>query len=112
MQIRASVTRENSLIRGDLVWGQLLPFVLGFGLLLSISTNLRMSVFPVGPGELILAMLAVVGGCTANLGGTGKRLLYFFGFVYLWACCLALSSLVKKARQLVITAWLMHLQPL
>lgn len=61
MQIRASVTRESSLIHGSSVWEQLLPFVLGLGLLLSISTNLRMAVFPVGPGELILAMLAVVG---------------------------------------------------
>ena len=38
-----------------------LPFILGFGLLLSISTNLRMAAFPVGPGELLLAVLAVVG---------------------------------------------------
>lgn len=37
------------------------PFLIGLGLLLSISTNLRMTSFPVGPGEFILALLAVWG---------------------------------------------------
>jgi hypothetical protein len=34
---------------------------MGLGLLLSISTNLRLAAFPVGPGELLLALLALVG---------------------------------------------------
>ena len=38
-----------------------IPFALGLGLLLSISTNFRMAAFPVGPGELLLAVLAAVG---------------------------------------------------
>ena len=37
------------------------PFALGLALLLSISTNLRLAVFPVGPGELLLALLAAAG---------------------------------------------------
>ena len=37
------------------------PIALGFALLLSICTNLRMAAFPIGPGELLLALLAVVG---------------------------------------------------
>lgn len=45
----------------NLVWAKLLPFVIGFGLLLSISTNLRMTSFPVGPGELVLALMAFLG---------------------------------------------------
>jgi O-Antigen ligase len=35
-----------------------IPFALGLSLLLSISTNLRMAAFPVGPGEVLLAALA------------------------------------------------------
>lgn len=38
-----------------------MPFGLGVGTLLSISTNLRMNFFPVGPGELLLAAFAAVG---------------------------------------------------
>jgi hypothetical protein len=45
----------------DLVLLSVMPFLLGVGLLLSISTNLRMAAFPVGPGELLLAVLAAVG---------------------------------------------------
>lgn len=37
------------------------PFVIGVAFLLSISTNLRLAAFPLGPGELLLALLAVVG---------------------------------------------------
>jgi lipopolysaccharide/colanic/teichoic acid biosynthesis glycosyltransferase len=40
---------------------QLLPVLLSFGLLLSISTSFRMAVFPVGPGVLILVILALIG---------------------------------------------------
>lgn len=37
------------------------PFAIGVAFLLSISTNLRFAAFPVGPGELLLALLAVIG---------------------------------------------------
>jgi hypothetical protein len=37
------------------------PVTLGVGLLLSISTNLRLTTFPVGPGEILLALLAAAG---------------------------------------------------
>jgi hypothetical protein len=40
---------------------RVVPIALGFTLLLSISTNLRLAAFPVGPGELLLALLAAVG---------------------------------------------------
>ena len=43
------------------MWQRAVPFALGFSLLLSISTNLRLASFPVGPGELLLALLAAVG---------------------------------------------------
>lgn len=42
-------------------FGQFVPFVIGLSLLLSISTNLRMPTFPVGPGELLLAILTFLG---------------------------------------------------
>lgn len=58
--MNASVEKQV-LGRVRLVWGQLVPFAMGLGLLLSISTNLRMASFPVGPGELLLALLAIVG---------------------------------------------------
>jgi O-Antigen ligase len=39
----------------------ILSFLIGIGLLLSISTNLRLASFPVGPGEAMLALLACLG---------------------------------------------------
>jgi hypothetical protein len=59
-EMNASVDKQV-LSRAGLFWGALVPFVMGLGLLLSISTNLRMASFPVGPGELLLALLAIVG---------------------------------------------------
>jgi O-Antigen ligase len=47
--------------RLGLGWAKIIPFVIGLSLLLSISTNLRMASFPVGPGEILLALLAIVG---------------------------------------------------
>jgi hypothetical protein len=48
-----------------LFWELVVPALIGLGFLLSISTQLRMAAFPVGPGELLLAVLAGVGvwGC-------------------------------------------------
>ena len=57
-EMTASVNQQFTNSK-NLVWTQLVPFVVGLALLLSISTNLRMTSFPVGPGELILAVLAV-----------------------------------------------------
>lgn len=59
-EMNASVDKQV-LGRAGWVWAQVLPFAIGLGLLLSISTNLRMTAFPVGPGELLLAVLALVG---------------------------------------------------
>ena len=56
----ASVDKQV-LSGAGLFWGTLVPFVMGLGLLLSISTNLRMSSFPVGPGDVLLALLAIMG---------------------------------------------------
>jgi hypothetical protein len=40
---------------------RIIPFAIGVALLLSISTNLRFATFPLGVGDLLLAVLAVVG---------------------------------------------------
>jgi hypothetical protein len=39
----------------------LMPLLIGFGLLLSISTSLRNSDFPIGPGEVFLTIFAGIG---------------------------------------------------
>lgn len=49
--------------RSGLFWEHVVPALIGAGFLLSISTQLRMVAFPVGPGELLLAVLAAVGVC-------------------------------------------------
>ena len=43
------------------IWQRVIPFLIGISFLLSISTNLRMVIFPVGLGELLLTLLAVWG---------------------------------------------------
>lgn len=45
----------------NLICVQTISLLLGLGLLLSISTNLRIMVFPIGPGELLLGMLGMLG---------------------------------------------------
>lgn len=45
----------------ELIRKTIIPFLIGTGFLLSISTNLRMDAFPVGPGEVLLALLAGLG---------------------------------------------------
>lgn len=45
----------------NVMWQTAVPFAVGFALLLSISTNLRLAAFPVGPSELILALMAAAG---------------------------------------------------
>ena len=73
-------------MRVDLVnkfGAQIIPFAIGVGFLLSISTNLRFSVFPVGLGELLLAVLAVVG-----LGAARFKLLCTTPVVVFWLMAL------------------------
>jgi hypothetical protein len=48
-------------MKPNVTWQMAVAFALGFALLLSISTNLRLVAFPVGPGELLLALLAAAG---------------------------------------------------
>jgi hypothetical protein len=55
------VNKPVEVMKPNVTWQKALPFALGFSLLLSISTNLRLAAFPVGPGELLLALLGAVG---------------------------------------------------
>lgn len=71
----------------NLIWAQVLPFAIGLGLLLSISTNLRMASFPVGPGELMLAVLGVWGvvyGKPWRLWKTPVVLFWLLAAVGMW----------------------------
>lgn len=77
------MTKQNSKIKSGVLFEDLIPFVLALGLLLSISTNLRMAIFPVGPGELTLAMLAVVGVAYGMLGQNWKTPVILF---WVFAC--------------------------
>lgn len=54
----AGLPKEN---RSGFFWDGIIPALLGLGVLLSISTHLRSTMFPVGPGEILLAMLAAIG---------------------------------------------------
>jgi hypothetical protein len=58
---KVSVNKRVKEIALVFIRQQAVPIALGFALLLSISTNLRLTAFPVGPGELLLALLAAVG---------------------------------------------------
>lgn len=55
------MNKDVFLRRSSAAWEQIVPFLIGVGFLLSISTNLRIAAFPVGPGELLLVVLAAVG---------------------------------------------------
>jgi hypothetical protein len=77
------VIKQNLWARDSGLFEQLLPIIVAFGLLLSISTNLRMANFPVGPGELILAMLAVVGVVNGKLWRHWKTPVVLF---WVFAC--------------------------
>lgn len=68
-------------MKPNVMWQTAVPFALGFTLLLSISTNLRLVAFPVGPGELMLALLAVAG---IWLGKTWR--LWRTPVVLFWLC--------------------------
>lgn len=74
-------------------WTQIIPFAIGIAFLLSISTNLRSASFPVGLGELLLAVLAVVG-----LGAARFKLLRTTPVVIFWLMALtgmALGALIQ-----------------
>ena len=62
---------------------QIIPFAIGVALLLSISTNLRFENFSLGLGDLLLAVLAVVG-----LWSVHTHLLYFKPIVVFWVVVL------------------------
>lgn len=74
------MNKQNLPVEGGVVFEQLLPVMLALGFLLSISTNLRMADFPVGPGEFILATLAVVGLAYGKLWRYCKTPLALFWF--------------------------------
>ena len=76
--------KRNFETRGETFWEQLIPFLLGLALLLSICTNLRMAVFPVGPGELLLGVLAALGvayGKFCRYLKTPVVMFWFFAFI-------------------------------
>jgi hypothetical protein len=58
---KVSVNKKIKEIALIVIQQQAVPIALGFSLLLSIFTNLRLTAFPVGPGELLLALLAGAG---------------------------------------------------
>jgi hypothetical protein len=64
------------------------PFLMGLGLLLSISTNLRMVTFPVGPGELVLVVLAIVGVLNCKPSQLWKMPVLLFWLLALVGMCL------------------------
>ena len=76
-EMNASVGKQE-LSRAGFLGGALVPFVMGLGLLLSISTNLRMAAFPVGPGEVLLALLGIVGALFGNLWRVWKTPVVLF----------------------------------
>lgn len=90
------MTKKNLHVRVGVVFEQLLPVVLALGFLLSISTNLRMADFPVGPGEFILAMLAIVGVARGKLLWHYKSPVVFF-WVFVFAGML-LGALVASHK--------------
>jgi hypothetical protein len=72
---------------------QIIPFAIGVALLLSISTNLRFATFPLGLGDLLLALLAVIGLCSVR-----PQMLYFRPVVLFWIVVLigmALGVLIQ-----------------
>jgi O-Antigen ligase len=72
---------------------QIIPFAIGVALLLSISTNLRFATFPLGLGDLLLAVLAFVG-----LWSVRFQLLCFNLVVVFWIVVLigmALGALIQ-----------------
>jgi O-Antigen ligase len=75
------VNKQVQEMKPNFMWQTGVPFALGFALLLSICTNLRMVAFPVGPGELMLALLAAAGVC---FGKTWR--LWRTPVVLFWLC--------------------------
>lgn len=72
-----------------------LPAMLGVGMLLTICTNLRFTAYRIGPGELILLLLAMLGFASvkAKLWANGPVV----WFVALFAVCTSVGSLVSDA---------------
>lgn len=66
----------------------LVPFLIGLSFLLSISTSLRIPIFPVGPGELLLASLAFFGVISGRPWRLWKTPVVLFWLVVALGMCL------------------------
>lgn len=75
------MNKQATVMWSSAVWQKVMPFAVGFGLLLSICTNLRLAAFPVGPGELLLVLLAAAGACFGK-----PRRLWKTPVVLFWLC--------------------------
>jgi phosphoglycerol transferase MdoB-like AlkP superfamily enzyme len=75
---------------------RILPLLIGFALLLSISTNLRLEAFPVGPGELSLAAISVFGFVFGDFWRQRKTPIFLFWFLVLSA--MAIGSMVGPLK--------------
>jgi O-Antigen ligase len=73
-----------------------LPFLLAFALVLSISTNLRLDVFPIGPGEIFLGLIAIIGFAISDAGQLSRS--PFLAFWFLVLLGMALGSVVGDQR--------------
>jgi hypothetical protein len=74
-----------------------IPFFVGLGLLLSISTSLRMNSFPFGPGELLLALLSIV-GLYRNTRGICKTPIFLFWLFVLSGMLLGAIFTLEKGE--------------
>jgi hypothetical protein len=77
------VNNQVEEMKPNTMWQTAVPFALGFALLSSISTNLRLASFPVGPGELLLALLAAAGAWVGKPWQLWKTPVVLF-----WLCAL------------------------
>ena len=73
-------------------WATGIPFLFGLAMFLSISTNLRSAAFPVGPGELMLLALAVMGFFYGQLQSVWKTPMFLFWCPVL--LCMAAGALL------------------
>jgi len=72
-----------------------LPAILGVGLLLTICTNLRVSAYRIGPGELVLLVAAMVGLASVKAKLWTKSPVVWF--IALFAVCSGIGSQVSDA---------------
>lgn len=82
-------------VREGRFWERMIPFLVGVGLLLSICTNLRVTSYRVGPGEVVLLLLTLVGLVSAKPGVWLRNPIVWF--IGLFAACASLGGLVSDA---------------